>query len=75
MSTTYHLECDECKRSLWIGQSSYGTKFYAYTEEGHLETLEQFLIEHANKPIVFRSSGHSRLMAGEEHWQEYGDKQ
>jgi hypothetical protein len=33
--------------------------------------LEQFLADHLNKPIVLRPSGHSRLMDGEWHWEEY----
>lgn len=71
MSVTYHLECDTCKKSLWIGQRD----FIYRGEEATMELLEQFLYAHASTrdnehPLFFRSSLTSMFTCAESEWED-----
>ena len=75
MSTTFHLECDTCKESIWIGQSG-----YIYTGEPKaMKALGEFLYKHTgldkhgvdeNHALFFRSSHLSKYMDGMDSWTE-----
>ncbi len=66
MSTTYHIECDDCKRSLWIGQRD----FIYFGEEDTMKKLQGFLYEHHTHPLGFRSDHKSRYMNAVDGWEE-----
>lgn len=74
MSATLHLECDQCKESLWIGQRD-----FLYNDR--LEDLSGFLFAHLGHALFFRASNpvngdlktSSKLMAGENGWYRFGE--
>ena len=76
MSTTNHLECDDCKVSLWIGQRNY----IYLGERDVMEALNTFLESHVGHHLSYRRSTgthHSRFMAGYDEWSKVvirGDK-
>ena len=49
MSTTYNIECHDCKQTLWIGQ---GDHIYTGDHEC-MEDLNKFLFEHENHNLTF----------------------
>jgi hypothetical protein len=75
VSTTYRLECDFCKESIWIGQRD-----YIYTDDSNtMRLLSGFLFRHSGldnagieepHKLFFRSSRHSKVMNGEDGWSE-----
>jgi len=70
MSTTLHLECDTCKKSIWIGQRT-----YIYTGEPNtMKALGQLLNEHITghskeHALFFRTSHVSKYMDGQDGWE------
>lgn len=49
MSTTYNIECNDCKKTLWIGQSDY---IYTGNKEC-MDKFKKFLFDHVNHNISF----------------------
>lgn len=79
MSVTFHLECDTCKESIWIGQRSHGRQYLYFSEEKTMNALEKFLYRHGEGSLEslskehelhFRSSSSSRVMDGWDDWSE-----
>ena len=50
MSITYHINCHDCKKFLWVGQRD-----RIYTTGPHLILLNTFLFEHENHKLSFNS--------------------
>ena len=74
MSTTYHLVCDDCQQTLWIGQRGAGlTQPRIYTTQPHLQALSAFLIVHENHHVMFGFdggfpiAGQGALLRGEDY--------
>ena len=69
MSTTYHLECETCRESIWIGQRN-----FIYTaEKDTMENLGRFLYRHAaglhdEHALFFRADTYSGYMDGQDEW-------
>ena len=73
MSTTFHLECDSCKESIWIGQRSHGRSYVYYGHKEIMDLLEVFLYKHQTNRVethvlAFRPDGSSRYMDGQDEW-------
>ncbi len=47
MSRTYHIVCDDCKESLWVGQ---GCKIYRGKE---MDEFSEFLYKHEGHSLRF----------------------
>lgn len=66
MSVTYNIICEECKKSLWIAQSSRNL----YSGEPHtMAALEDFLFTHRGHHLTFDAPEYRDDMYGEE-WEE-----
>lgn len=56
MSTTYSIACKDCKKQLWVAQSSQG-RGYIYSGRNDLDALWKFLNEHLGHALVFGVDG------------------
>lgn len=72
MSSTFHLECDFCRESIWIGQRSHLKSYIYLAEEKTMQLLSDFLLKHQTHkhthPLFFRSSSASKYMDGRDGW-------
>jgi hypothetical protein len=65
MSTTYSIGCRQCRKHLWIAQSSQeSTTLYA--GQNYTPALKDFLFEHIGHPLVFNENCESELADWEE---------
>ena len=48
MSVTYNIQCDDCKKTLWIGQGD-----YIYTATPGIKSFAKFLHDHMNHRLMF----------------------
>ncbi len=53
MSVCYHIGCKDCKKSLWIAQS---TRCFYSGEPHTMKALKEFLFDHHGHPLVFSDS-------------------
>ena len=70
MSTTYSIGCTQCKKHLWIAQSSQDSKTLYAGQDGN-PALKDFLFEHIKHNLVFIWNGDEQL----EEWDEIEIKQ
>lgn len=61
MSATLHMECDDCKVSMWVGQED-----YIYGPSHHY--LVEFVVNHKDHRLVLRDSLKSCFMDGQDGW-------
>lgn len=66
MSVCYHLICEKCKKSLWIGQTS--DTFYS-GEPHTMEALRVFLFDHVGHHLTFDAPEYRDEML-EDDWEE-----
>ena len=69
MSTTFHLECDSCQESIWIGQRSHGRSYLYFDDADLMNLFNQFIFRHQTNMVedhhlAFRSDGVSKFMNG-----------
>lgn len=48
MSMCYNIQCDDCKKVLWVGQRD-----YIYSSKEHLKAFAKFLHDHINHELKF----------------------
>ncbi len=48
MSKCYHIQCDDCKQTLWVGQND-----YIYTAKPEITIFAKFLHDHENHKLSF----------------------
>jgi len=53
MSRTYEVGCDQCNKSLWIGQGWPPERTYLYATPEHIAALHDFLFAHEGHPLRF----------------------
>lgn len=52
MSQTYSIACRDCKKHLWMAQSSCG-EGYVYATPNHCKALYDFLTEHSRHNLTY----------------------
>lgn len=55
MGKTFDLECQDCRESLWIGQSNATGRKYIYFDYIRKKSLETFLFRHYGHELTFVS--------------------
>jgi hypothetical protein len=65
MSTTYSIGCRDCRKALWIAQSSCGSPSL-YWGEHYRAALEAFLFEHVGHALVFGYDAEGEIAEWEE---------
>jgi len=53
MSRTYSIACNDCKRHIWIAQSSGGQRVLYSGDEKIMQKLKEFLFEHEGHNLTF----------------------
>ena len=48
MSVTHNIQCDDCKKTLWIGQRK-----HIYSSQANVDILAKFLHDHINHHLMF----------------------
>lgn len=66
MSQTYSIGCRDCRKHVWIAQTSLGSHTLYYGEPRTMETLKDFLFEHTGHNLVFNDNVNSEI----EEWDE-----
>jgi hypothetical protein len=56
MSRTYSICCDQCKRHIWVAQGSRGYGSFYSCDPVIMAALRDFLFDHQNHPLAFRSN-------------------
>jgi len=66
MSTTYSIGCKQCKKHLWVAQTSCGNLNFYSNDAETIDALGRFLFEHEGHDLVFDSDHHF----DSEEWEE-----
>lgn len=53
MSKCYHIQCEDCKKTLWIGQTGENKKYIYTGEKETMSALTNFLFNHENHKLKF----------------------
>lgn len=56
MSRTLHLTCEQCQKTLWVGQRSPSRGWYVYNTVENSDALDAFVREHIGHRVVFQDS-------------------